>query len=826
MANLAKYFNKIRIPTAADRVYKDECAFSFANPESEAGLFVDMNTFVAFGKDFVQLNFEKTGDPVYLNIKRTKTLKPQEVKPEGEPPAKKPTVLGIGIEGGFEIDDSRKYDVHDAYSIVTLPDFTAVPYPNPDLPEKVSMSAAAIIKADSAEKQDQVEAWTPDQDIKPSKHADSLVQLDNGVKIPRKGWKCAKCDLTENLWLNLSDGFIGCGRKNWDGTGGNNHASEHFDETGFPLAVKLGTITPDSKADVFSYAEKNEVTNPHLKKHLAHFGINVTEMEKTDKSMAELDLERNLNYDWNRVAEKGKKLEPVFGPGNTGLRNLGNSCYMASVMQVLFSVPQFQQRYAQRFPEIIRSAPRDPTQDLQVQLAKLGNGLLSGQHAVPIKKPGYDEPECEGIAPRSFKSLIGRGHPEFSTNRQQDALEFFQHLVQQVERMEHGASAGKADPTRTFRFKTEERIQCASSGQVKYVYRVDNVLSLPIPLDQATNKEEYDVFQIQVKEMEAKGQKRDPRDPGVRPRVPFQACLNAWAAAEQINDFYSTAIRGRTIAIKTTKLASFPEILVIQMRKFYLDGWTPKKLDVLLDVPDEIDLYNYRGSGKKPDERELPAEPAGGAAPAAPARPAPNAEIVAQIIEMGFPRNRAEKAAVLTNNESSEAAMNWLFAHMEDADIDAPLAAAAPAAPKADAAAKPVNEEAIAMLASMGFSRDQSIKALRATDNNVERAADWIFSHIEELSAASPMEVETPAGQPAAAQPSAAESADVSDGPGRYKLFAFITHVGTSTMSGHYVCHILKDGRWINYDDQKVAVSQDTPRDLGYIYFFRRIRSL
>jgi ubiquitin carboxyl-terminal hydrolase 5/13 len=154
----------------------------------------------------------------------------------------------------------------------------------------------------------------------------------------------------------------------------------------------------------------------------------------------------------------------------------------------------------------------------------------------------------------------------------------------------------------------------------------------------------------------------------VRPRVPFQACLQAWAAPEQINDFYSTAIRGRTIAIKyplapppfffpymqalltrltytrrNTKLASFPEVLIVQMRKFFLDGWTPKKLgsslppsprpsfsglltflfsDVLLDVPDEIDLYSYRGTGKKPEERELPPEQAPAAS--APARPAPD----------------------------------------------------------------------------------------------------------------------------------------------------------------------------------------------------------
>lgn len=59
------------------------------------------------------------------------------------------------------------------------------------------------------------------------------------------GWKCSKCDMRENLWLNLTDGSILCGRRYFDGSGGNNHAAEHYRETGYPLAVKLGTITPD-----------------------------------------------------------------------------------------------------------------------------------------------------------------------------------------------------------------------------------------------------------------------------------------------------------------------------------------------------------------------------------------------------------------------------------------------------------------------------------------------------------------------------------------------------------------------------------------------------
>lgn len=50
------------------------------------------------------------------------------------------------------------------------------------------------------------------------------------------------------------------------------------------------------------------------------------------------------------------------------------------------------------------------------------------------------------------------------------------------------------------------------------------------------------------------------------------------------------------------------------------------------------------------------------------------------------------------------------------------------------------------MLESMGFNRNQALKALKATSGNLERAADWLFSHVGELDA---MEVDDAA--PAAA---------------------------------------------------------------------------
>ncbi|XP_007943064.1 UBX domain-containing protein 1 [Orycteropus afer afer] len=44
------------------------------------------------------------------------------------------------------------------------------------------------------------------------------------------------------------------------------------------------------------------------------------------------------------------------------------------------------------------------------------------------------------------------------------------------------------------------------------------------------------------------------------------------------------------------------------------------------------------------------------------------------LIEMGFPKGRAEKALTLTGNQGIEAAMDWLMEHEDDPDVDEPLA--------------------------------------------------------------------------------------------------------------------------------------------------------
>eukprot|EP00850_Spirogloea_muscicola_P012169 SM000078S22028 [mRNA] locus=s78:18702:23792:- [translate_table: standard] len=790
----------VSLPDASSRVFKEECCISFDTPRSPGGLFVDLASFLAFGRDFVAWNADKTGHRVYLSIRQT--ARPPATPADLEPAAKKPALLAIGVKGGFETEEP---ELDTSLSIVLLPDFQELPFPSPDLPEKVRMAVEVVLAAPGAERKAQVAAWAADKK-KVSAYATSLKQLDNGVKVGPSGWQCCRCDQRDNLWLNLSDGAVLCGRRNWDGTGGNNHAVEHYEATKHPLAVKLGTITADlDAADVYSYPEDDAVVDPLLAQHLEHFGIDFSSLEKTEMTTAERELDQNLNFDWNRLQEKGRNLELLSGPGYTGLANLGNSCYLASVMQVLFSTRGFQERYVDLLPlhDAFNGAGADPTMDLTAQMAKLGHGLLSGRYSQPSKKEfvvRQEFPASEGLAKGSH----------FLDNEHVDAFEYYQYLLEKVEQA-HASQPG-SDPSRSFRFLVEDRIQCLASGKVKYLHRSDNTLSLPIPLDQATNKGEVAAYELRKATADAAGLKIK-EDEIVRPRVPLAACLASFAGAEEIHNFYSSAIRGCTTATKITRLATFPDYLVLHMRKFVLDkGWVPRKLDVFVEVPEEIDISQLRSSGQQSEEELLPEDESGDSL-ASTAEPAADEHVVEQLIEMGFPRSRCIRAAISTNNVGAEEAMNWLLAHMDDADMEE---AEQPTGVEASSHL----DEKVAVLLSLGFSSAVAKYALQSSEGDVERAAEWIFGHPEEVSQ---LDLQPESSKDPTLTRPAATHGDLPDGPGRYTLLAFISHMGTSTQCGHYVCHVRKEDKWVLFNDAKVAVSSDPPKDMGYLYFFTRI---
>ena len=53
--------------------------------------------------------------------------------------------------------------------------------------------------------------------------------------------------------------------------------------------------------------------------------IRLVSHPQTDATMTELEIDMNMRIgEWSIIQESGKELTPCYGPGYTGLSNLGN----------------------------------------------------------------------------------------------------------------------------------------------------------------------------------------------------------------------------------------------------------------------------------------------------------------------------------------------------------------------------------------------------------------------------------------------------------------------------------------------------------------------
>ncbi|CDH49949.1 ubiquitin carboxyl-terminal hydrolase 14 [Lichtheimia corymbifera JMRC:FSU:9682] len=753
-------------PTALTQVYKEECTLCFDSQDGPEGIDVCLTCFnggcVDPERKHAQLHHDKTGHPLVVNIRRIPIDKPDD----GTPPPQKISKLAIvPEEQEQQYEHVLKVRCYACQGAESAKDCT---------PE-ISSIVDAVMSSLSSSKQSEVKAW--EEEITPCEHT-LCLQQDASRKLEQQTLAhCANCDLKENLWLCLTCGNLGCGRRQYDGSGGNNHALEHFEATGHGVSCKLGTITPEGTADIYCYICNDPKLDNDLSTHLANWGINVSQQLKTEKSMTELQLEQNLKFDFSMTTEDGKHLEPKFGPGYTGLKNLGNSCYMASVLQSVFDTKDFQDRYAQQLADHALTCANEPALCWHCQLHKLADGLLSGRYSQPNPRKSEDQvPSQDGIAPSMFKALVGKGHEEFSTMRQQDAFEFFQYLVKQITQKERAAKA--MNPTQQFEFEVEQRLQCGKCHKVRYQTDATNSISVSVPARPKSTEAEETLYEP----------------------VEIYECLDLFIADEAVEGYNCPSCNEKTTAHKSVKFKTFPEMLVLHARRFAFVDWVPRKLNIEIKFPDgPLQLDKYMSQGQQPGEELLPEEPK------ASAEPSVDEAAVEQLMAMGFPRNRCMRALINTGNNGAEVAMNWLFEHMEDPGIDDPIEASG------DSGA--VSEEQINLLCGMGFSAQQAKKALKETNNDPERAVDWLFSHPDETGEEEDSAAAAATGTPGDNNP-----------PFNYSLRSFVSHKGTSVHCGHYVAHVLKNGEWVLFNDNKVAVSPKPPVGEAYVYFLQRTR--
>ncbi|KAK3636701.1 ubiquitin C-terminal hydrolase Ubp14 [Elasticomyces elasticus] len=818
-------------PLPSDSVYREDCTLCFDSIDDPSGLQVCLSCFnggcASPDRLHGQLHATQTSHPLAVTIKRTR--KPRQPKRDDSEPPEKISKLAIQAE-----TEEERYDIQTSIHCFEcgVSDLSASGI--------VGETVAGILSANTFAKQEEVKAW--EQEMTACEHTLCLTQSSPRTIGSGDLGHCADCDLRANLWLCLTCGNLGCGRSQWGvPNAGNNHGIDHTTSTSHPVAVKLGSLTADGNADIYCYACDEERVDPELVPHLKHWGIDLEGRAKTEKSMTEMNVEQNLTWEFRMTDEKGGALRPVNGAGLTGLRNLGNSCYLNSVLQAVFSMPEFADRYLRPGEEV--SAKGKLAEDLETQLRKLADGLLSGRYSHPAQLDAEQVTEGDvawqaGLAPAMLKHLIGRGHGEFSTMRQQDSFELLLHLLKLITRSQASAKEKYGDvlkdPVDAMRFVMEQRLQCLGCGKVKYKRDEMDNLSVAVPIKRIPKPESESTAASEASKGNEKEKGKEEFEP-----VTLKHCLDLFTAPVTV-DLKCSACKSDAGFSKQTLFKTFPTILAINAWRFEVVGWVLTKQDVPVIVGEEgIDLEGYRSQGRREGEVELEEEEegdgggvGGGGIGGSGGGWVANDEALGMLMGMGFPRVRCEKALRATGNsvEGVEGAAGWLFEHMDDEGIDEPIVEAGGVGGSGGGGGVAVSEESIESLGNMGFSAPQARQALKATGGDMERAVDWLFSHPEDAGGDFGDDVQPAADTSSSSAAQGMVDADVEDVlPAKFGLKAIVCHKGSSIHAGHYVAFVrkaLEGGKegWVLFNDEKVALGSDAEemRKFAYIYFFRR----
>lgn len=299
------------------------------------------------------------------------------------------------------------------------------------------------------------------------------------------------------------------------------------------------------------------------------------------------------------------------------------SCYIASVLQVVFSLPTFSDRYFTKgTAHTLVCQNTNPATCFECQMSKIADGLLSGRYSVPrpdtsdvnddataeayapegggqgsdlTGRPVKDAPAVpfqEGIRPIMFKTLVGKDHPEFSTMRQQDSEEFFKYLVNLIQKTSPSKPALNyvaeedipQDPTDSFKFQMQERLQCDECKGVRYKSVQEESVSMPVPFIRKDPSAPHSSMDLDVKGkgsaegiVEATGTPTGADGKTEFEPVAMEECLRLLTSSTKI-EYRCPRCKKNVIADKSTKFETFPDTLVLQAKKFTLVNWVPQKV--------------------------------------------------------------------------------------------------------------------------------------------------------------------------------------------------------------------------------------------------------
>ncbi len=258
----------------------------------------------------------------------------------------------------------------------------------------------------------------------------------------------------------------------------------------------------------------------------------------------------------NSMVEESNKeqLHPM-----SGLLNVGQSCFLNSILFCLASIPEFSEKLKRTIEDNFFQKS-----DLLTETFQLLTQISSGKFKV--------------VSPLQVKEILGKSHPYLLRNQQEDAQELFLNFISTLnsEVVSQLSTPGLENLQQSF-------ITDMFRGQLRQI----------IECDQCFFRSEQDesFFDLSL-----------PMQTAGKSSLIDSLCL--YSAPELLN-FECPDCTSKNSITKKTNISKIPEVLVLSFKRFSSDEGSRQKISSCIDFPTMINFHQLLGINNETQNYKL-----------------------------------------------------------------------------------------------------------------------------------------------------------------------------------------------------------------------------
>uniref|UniRef100_A0AAQ5XJ29 Ubiquitin carboxyl-terminal hydrolase n=1 Tax=Amphiprion ocellaris TaxID=80972 RepID=A0AAQ5XJ29_AMPOC len=378
-------------------------------------------------------------------------------------------------------------------------------------------------------------------------------------------WCCNVCRSNKSPWICLTCLMVHCGRYV------NGHAKKHFEESQVVgISQRKGEKQEKEKSH---HSVCMDCSNFSIFCYRCDdFVVNDTKLGQVQKVREHLQSLENSALMGDR--QRKRKLQESPAPDNkllkdndgvalgaTGLRNLGNTCFMNAILQSLSSL----------------------VEEFRKTLCSLWQGSQTA------------------FSPDSLFYAIWKIMPSFRGYQQQDAHEFMRYLLDHLHRELQYSRNGASHPVSPqdgVRLSTTEG-KCCINGTASVVTSIfGGILQNEVNcLICGTESRKFDPFLDLSLDIPSQFRQKRSKDQEPGPTCTLRDCLRSFTDLEELDEtelYYCHKCKKRQKSTKKFWIQKLPKVLCLHLKRFHWTAFLRNKVDTYVEFPLKgLDMRGY-----------------------------------------------------------------------------------------------------------------------------------------------------------------------------------------------------------------------------------------